>query len=141
VLLYELLTGSTPFERKRLHDAAFDEVLRIIGEEEPPKLSSSEALASVAANRHTEPIRLSKDLRGELDWIVMTCLEKDRNRHYDTANGLAADLENHLKDEPVRACPPSASYRFSKFARRNKVALATSAIIAAALVLGTVVSA
>ena len=105
VLLYELLTGSTPFEQKRLREAAFDEMLRIIREEEPPKpstrLSTSDTLPSIAANRHTEPARLSKDVRGELDWIVMKALEKDRNRRYETASGFAADIERHLHDEPV----------------------------------------
>src|SRR6185436_9932855 len=99
VLLYELLTGSTPFEQKRLREAAFDEVLRIIREEEPPKpstkLSSSDTLPSVAANRHTEPARLSKDVHGELDWIVMKALEKDRNRRYETASAFAADVEHY----------------------------------------------
>ena len=112
VLLYELLAGSTPFEGKRLQEAAFDEMLRIIREEEPPKpstrLSSIDTLPSVAANRHTEPARLSKDVRGELDWIVMKALEKDRNRRYETASGFAADIERHLHDEPVEAGPPSA---------------------------------
>jgi serine/threonine protein kinase/tetratricopeptide (TPR) repeat protein len=127
VLLYELLTGSTPFERQRLREAAFDEVLRIIREEEPPKpstkLSSSDTLPSVAANRHTEPARLSKDVRGELDWIVMKCLEKDRNRRYETANGMARDIERYLADEQVLACPPLATYRFRKFARRHRAGL------------------
>src|SRR6185436_1213729 len=99
VLLYELLTGSTPFEQKRLREAAFDEVLRIIREEEPPKpstkLSSSDTLPSIAAKRHTEPSQLSKDIRGELDWIVMKCLEKDRNRRYETASAFAADVEHY----------------------------------------------
>ena len=99
-------------------------MLRIIREEEPPKpstrLSSSDTLPSVAANRHTEPARLSKDVRGELDWIVMKALEKDRNRRYETASGFAADIERHLHDEPVEAGPPSAAYRFRKFAKRNK---------------------
>jgi tetratricopeptide (TPR) repeat protein len=158
VLLYELLTGSTPFERHRLREAAFDEVLRIIREEDPPKpstrLSTSgslplagrvgegapSSLASIAANRHTEPAKLSKDIRGELDWLVMRCLEKDRNRRYETANGLARDLERYLTDEPVLACPPSAAYRFRKFARRNKRLLATTGVIGAALIAGTVVS-
>jgi hypothetical protein len=145
VLLYELLTSSTPFERRRLREAAFDEVLRIIREEEPPKpstkLSSSDVLPSIAANRHTEPSRLSKDVRGELDWIVMKCLEKDRNRRYATANGLADEIERHLHDEPVHAGPPSTTYRFRKFARRNKTPLAAGSAIAAALFIGLGLSA
>src|SRR5262245_54138136 len=140
VLIYELLTGSTPFEQKRLREAAFDEVLRIIREEEPPKpsarLSTSETLPSIAANRHTEPARLNNDVRGELDWIVMKCLEKDRNRRYETPNSLARDIERYLHDEPVQACPPSTSYRLRKFARRNKTLLAAGGAIAAALVIG-----
>jgi serine/threonine protein kinase len=144
VLLYELLTGSTPFARERLREAAFDEVLRIIRQEEPPmpstRLIESETLPSIAANRQTEPARLHKDLRGELDWIVMKCLEKDRNRRYETANGLARDLEHYRQDEPVLACPPSAAYRFRKFARRNKRLLATAAVISAVLIVGTIVS-
>jgi tetratricopeptide (TPR) repeat protein len=139
VLLYELLAGSTPFEGKRLHAAAFDEMLRIIREEEPPKpstrVSSIDTLPSVAANRHTEPARLSKDVRGELDWIVMKALEKDRNRRYETASGFATDIERHLHDEPVEAGPPSAAYRFRKFARRNRTALATAALILLFLVM------
>ncbi|HUE74171.1 MAG TPA: protein kinase [Pirellulaceae bacterium] len=144
VLLYELLTGSTPLDRKRVKEAAYAEILRIIKEEDPPKPStrlsdSGEALASISANRHTEPAKLSKLMRGELDWIVMKCLEKDRNRRYETANGFAADVQRYLADEPVQACPPSAMYRFRKFARRNKAALATSALVASAMVLGVMV--
>jgi serine/threonine protein kinase/tetratricopeptide (TPR) repeat protein len=144
VLLYELLTGETPFDRKRLHSAAFDEMLRIIREEEPPKpstkISRIESLPSVAANRHTEPTCLSKDVQGELDWIVMKALEKDRNRRYETASGFAADVERHLRDEPVEAGPPSARYRLGKFARRNRLAIFTVTSIAGAMVLGTIVS-
>ena len=144
VLLYELLAGSTPFERKRLHEAAFDEMLRIIREEEPPnpstRLSSSDTLPSIAANRQTEPARLSRDVRGELDWIVMKALEKSRNRRYETASSLGADIQRYLADETVQACPASAGYRLGKFARRNRTALATGGLISAALVLGTVVS-
>jgi WD40 repeat protein/serine/threonine protein kinase len=141
VLLYELLTGTTPLERGRLKKAAILEVLRIIREEEPPKpstrLSTAEGLPSIAANRGTEPKKLSGLVRGELDWIVMKSLEKDRNRRYETANGLAHDIERYLNDEAVQACPPSAGYRFRKFALRNKAALGTAAAVAAALVLGT----
>jgi serine/threonine protein kinase/tetratricopeptide (TPR) repeat protein len=143
VLLYELLAGSTPFEGKRLRAAAFDEMLRIIREEEPPKpstrISSIDTLPSVAANRHTEPARLSKDVRGELDWIVMKALEKDRNRRYETASSFAADIERHLHDEPVEAGPPSATYRFRKFARRNKAAIVTASAVTVALLLAVAV--
>ena len=132
VLLYELLTGSTPLSHKRLKEAAFAEILRLIREEEPPRPStrlsdSGEALASISAKRHTEPAKLTKLVRGELDWIVMKTLEKDRNRRYETAKDFAADVQRYLGDEPVQACPPSAGYRLRKFARRNKRALATAA--------------
>ena len=127
VLLYELLTGCTPFDGKRLRSAAFDEMLRIVREEDPPKpstrLSSAETLPSIAASRSVEPGRLGRSLRGELDWIVMKALEKDRNRRYETANGFAMDVQRYLADEPVLACPPSAAYRVSKFARRHRAAL------------------
>ena len=132
VLLYELLAGSTPFDKERLRSAAFDEMLRIIREEEPPKpstrLSTSLSLPSIAANRHLEPKKLTALVRGDLDWIVMKSLEKDRNRRYETANGLAQDIEHYLADEPVQACPPSAGYRLRKFARRNRAALAIAAL-------------
>jgi serine/threonine protein kinase/tetratricopeptide (TPR) repeat protein len=144
VLLYELLTGTTPFEKKRLHSAALDEVLRIIREEEPPKpstrLSTTEELPSIAANRGLEPKKLSGLVRGELDWIVMKCLEKDRNRRYETANGLAMDVQHYLADEPVQACPPSASYRLRKFVRRNRHAVLAASLVSAALLIGTAVS-
>jgi serine/threonine protein kinase/Flp pilus assembly protein TadD len=133
VLLYELLTGSTPFEQKHLREAAFDEVLRIIREEEPPKpstkLSSSDKLPSIAANRHTEPARLTKDVRGELDWIVMKALDKDRNRRYETASGLAHDLERYLTDQPVQAGPPSLGYKLRKLVKRNKRGVAIGAVL------------
>jgi serine/threonine protein kinase/Flp pilus assembly protein TadD len=145
VLLYELLTGSTPLERKRLKEAALLEMLRVIREEEPPRpsmrLSTTEELPSVAANRGLEPKKLSSLVRGELDWIVMKALEKDRNRRYETANALASDVQRYLADEAVHACPPSAWYRLRKLARRNKVPLLTAAVIAVTLVSGTVVSA
>jgi serine/threonine protein kinase len=140
VLLYELLTGTTPLEHKRVKQAAMLEVLRLIREEEPPKpsarLSSTEQLPSIAANRHMEPRRLSGLVRGDLDWIVMKALEKDRNRRYETANGLAVDLQRYLHDEPVQARPPSPAYRFRKFARKNKVVMITAALVFAALALG-----
>ncbi len=139
VLLYELLAGSTPFEGKRLHEVAFDEMLRIIREEEPPKpstrLSSIDTLLSIAANRQTEPARLGKEVRGELDWIVMKCLEKDRNRRYETASALAADLVHYLSDEPVTAVAPTRLYRAGKFIRRNKaLVIASSAVLAGLIV-------
>jgi len=144
VLLYELLTGTTPLERKRFKEAAFLEVLRLIREEESPKpstrLSTAEGLPSIAANRGLEPKKLSGLMRGELDWIVMKTLEKDRNRRYETANGLARDIEHYLQDEPVQACPPSAAYRLRKFARRNKGPMLTAAVVAATLLAGTAVS-
>src|ERR1700730_14625228 len=125
VLLYELLTGSTPLTHKRVKEAAYAKVLRMIREEEPPRPStrlsdSGQALASIAAHRHMEAAKLAKLVRGERDWIVMKTLEKDRNRRYETANGLGMDVQRYLNDEPVQACPPSALYRFRKFARRNK---------------------
>jgi serine/threonine protein kinase/WD40 repeat protein len=146
VLLYELLTGSTPLSHKRLKEAAYGEVLRIIREEEPPRPStrlsdSGEALASISAQRRMEPAKLATLVRGELDWIVMKTLEKDRSRRYATANGFAADVKRYLNDEPVQACPPTAGYRFRKFARRNKRVLATVGLLTLALLTGTVVSA
>jgi serine/threonine protein kinase/tetratricopeptide (TPR) repeat protein len=135
VLLYELLTGSTPLERKRLKSTAMLEVLRLIREEEPPRPStrlseSKETLPAISAQRQTEPARLTKLVRGELDWIVMKALEKDRNRRYETANGFAMDVQRYLADEPVQACPPSVGYRLRKFLRRYKgPVLAASAIL------------
>ena len=112
VLLYELLTGTTPLQRKRVKEAALLEVLRLVREEEPPRpstrLSTTDELPSIAASRGVEPKRLSGLVRGELDWIVMKALEKDRTRRYETANGFSADVLHYLADEPVLACPPSA---------------------------------
>jgi eukaryotic-like serine/threonine-protein kinase len=144
VVLYELLTGDTPLDRRRLRSSAWDEMMRVIREEEPPtpsaKLSSSDALPSVAARRHVEPARLSALVRGELDWIVMKALDKDRARRYESPSALARDIEHHLHDQPVLAGPPSAGYRFRKFARRNKRILATVAAIALAMIVGTAAS-
>src|SRR5438034_10498307 len=145
VLLYELLTGSTPLSHKRVKEAVYAEILRMIKEEEPPKPStrlsdSGEALASISANRHTEPAKLTKLVRGELDWIVMKCLEKDRNRRYETASNFAPDVQRYLGDEPVLACPPSTRYRLRKFVRRNKRALGTALLVALALVTGMVLA-
>jgi len=145
VLLYELLTGTTPLDRKKLQSAGFLEMLRLIREEEPAKPStrlsqSGDALPSISAQRKTEPAALSKLIRGELDWIVMKCLEKERSHRYETANGLARDLQRYLADEPVEACPPSAGYRLRKFARKNRAALFTTATIALLMVVGIGVS-
>src|SRR5438874_9528737 len=124
VLLYELLTGTTPFDQRRLREAAYDEMRRIIREEDPPKPSTrlstvGEKITSISAHRHTDPKRLGQLVRGELDWIVMKALEKERARRYESANGLARDVERHLKDEAVQACPPTPWYRFRKFAKRR----------------------
>jgi serine/threonine protein kinase/Flp pilus assembly protein TadD len=133
VVLYELLTGTTPFDRERLKEVSFDELRRIIREEEPPRPSAristlGQAAPTVSANRQSDPKKLSRLMHGELDWIVMKCLEKDRNRRYETANALAQDVQRYLHNEPVQACPPSALYRFRKFARRNRVGLAFSGL-------------
>jgi WD40 repeat protein/serine/threonine protein kinase len=141
VLLYELLTGSTPLTRESLHAAAFYEVLRRIREEEPPRPSTrlsqnSDRLPTISAQRKLEPAHLSKLLRGDLDWIVMKALEKDRNRRYETANGLATDILRHLSNETVVARPPSAAYRLRKLVRRNKVAVAAAAAVTLALIIG-----
>src|SRR5687767_682642 len=131
VLLYELLTGSTPLESKRVREAALLEVLRVIREEEPPRpstrLTTAAELPTIAAQRGLEPKKLSTLVHGELDWIVMKALEKDRTRRYETANGFARDIERYLHDEAVLACPPSASYRFRKFSRRHRTALLATA--------------
>ncbi len=122
----------------------FDELLRIIREEEPPKpslrLSSSDTLPSIAANRQIEPKKLSSLVCGELDWIVMKALEKDRTRRYETANAMAEDVRHYLADEPVDACPPSAGYRFRKFARRHKTLLATAMLVTTVVIVGAGVS-
>jgi tetratricopeptide (TPR) repeat protein len=138
VLLYELLTGTTPFDKARFRRAAYDEIRRIIREEDPPRPStrlseSKDSLPSVAAQRQTEPAKLTRLVRGELDWIVMKALEKDRARRYDTANGFAMDVQRYLADEPVLACPPSAGYRLRKFARRNRPRLAVAAVLGLAV--------
>ena len=148
VLLYELLTGSTPVDRKSLGKAALLEILRIVREVEAPrpsfKLSTIDTLPSVAANRGTEPARLSKLLKGELDWVVLKALEKDRSRRYESASDLARDIERYLADEVVEARPPSTAYRMKKFVRRHQgqvvaavaVAVAFLSITAAAVVGG-----
>jgi tetratricopeptide (TPR) repeat protein len=145
VLLYELLTGSTPLDRKRLKQAVLTEAMRLIREEEPIRPStrltqSKDSLSTLATLRRTEPRRLAKEVRGELDWIVMKCLEKDRTRRYETANGLARDVQRYLHDEPVEACPPSTGYRLKKFARKNRQLLATAIAFVLLLVLCTLFS-
>jgi eukaryotic-like serine/threonine-protein kinase len=125
VLLYELLAGSPPIEKERLKLAALDEVLRIVRDEEPPRpsarLSTSQAKANIAAVRGSEPAKLSALMKGEIDWIVMKALEKDRTRRYESANGFAADVQRYLSGEQVQAVPPSMGYRLRKAYRRNRV--------------------
>src|SRR5262245_14997480 len=140
-LLYELLTGTTPFDRERLREAPFDELRRIIREEEPPRPSArvgavgAEALA-LSEQRRTDPRQLGRLLRGELDWVVMKCLEKDRSRRYQTADALARDVARYLADEPVEACPPSAAYRLGKLLRKHRRPLVTAAAFLGLLVAG-----
>jgi WD40 repeat protein/serine/threonine protein kinase len=140
VLLYELLTGTTPLQRKRLQEAALLEVLRLIREEDPPKpstrLSTTDELPSIAANRGLEPNKLTGLVRGELDWIVMKALEKDRNHRYESANSLGQDVERYLHDEPVQACPLSAWYRLRKFVRRNKGLVLAAGLLLVVLIGG-----
>jgi serine/threonine protein kinase len=145
VLLYELLTGTTPLMRQQLKDASIVEVLRRIREEEPPRPStrlseSKESLASVSAQRHMESSGLVKAVRGEVDWIVMKALEKDRTRRYETAGGFARDVQRYLADEAVEACPPTAGYRLHKFVRKNKRLLATVAAFGFLLSAGVAIS-
>ncbi len=144
VLLYELLTGSTPHRRDRLSAAAFDEMLRIVREEEPPKpstrLSTAEGLPLIAANRGLEPSQLNRMVRGELDWVVMKALDKDRNRRYQSPDSLAADIGRFLHNQAVEACPPSITYKMRKLAKRNKAAVSTAAAILATLLLATAAS-
>ena len=142
VLLYELLTGTTPIERQRFKEAAWDEIRRMIREEEPPapstRLSTTDTLPSLATFRHTEPAKLKKLVRGELDWIVMKALEKDRTRRYETANGLARDIQRYLDDEVVEARPPSTGYRIGKFVRRHKAQVIAAGLVMLALLAGVV---
>jgi serine/threonine protein kinase/Tfp pilus assembly protein PilF len=142
VLLYELLTGKTPFDPKELMAAGLDAMRRTIREKEPPRPSTKLStmldadLTTVARQRHVEPPKLVHLLKGDLDWIVMKALEKDRTRRYETANGLALDVERYLQNEPVIARPPSRVYRFQKLVRRNKLAFSAAAAVAGALILG-----
>ena len=145
VLLYELLTGTTPFDSRTLRAAAYGEIQRIIREVDPPKPStrlsqSKETLAGVAAKRHTEPARLTSAVRGELDWIVMKAMEKERQRRYETANGLAMDVRRYLSGEAVLAVPPSRAYRTRKFVKRNKLWVGAVAAVSLALLAGLAAS-
>jgi eukaryotic-like serine/threonine-protein kinase len=136
VILYELLVGSPPIDAKQFKRGAILEMLRMVREVDPPKpstkVSTSDALPSISANRDIEPAHLKRALQGDLDWIVMRALEKDRTRRYETANGFAADIQRHLAHEPVVAAPPSRAYRLRKFVRKHR-----GAVIAASLVLLT----
>jgi len=140
VILYELLTGTTPIERESFKQAAFDEMLRVIREQEPPtpssRISSSELRASVAAVRQIEPVKLGRFVRGELDWIVMKSLSKERDRRYDSATAFARDVERFLNHEPVQAGPPSAAYKLRKFVRRNRPQVIAAAVVLLALIAG-----
>jgi len=144
VLLYELLTGTTPFDSKSLLEAGFAEMMRIIREVDPHKPSTRLSSLGDTGTRTAQqrdvgdPRKLGSILRGDLDWIVMKCLEKDRTRRYETANGLAADIKRHLNDEPVSAGAPSAGYRFKKFVKRNRGQVIAGSIVAGALVLGVI---
>jgi len=140
VMLYELLTGSPPIDSNQFKQGAILEMLRMVREVEPPrpstKLSTSDALPNIASNRSIEPSRLPKLLQGELDWVVMKAIEKDRTRRYETANGLARDIERYLADEVVEARPPSTSYRLRKFVRRNKGRAIAASLVMLALLAG-----
>ena len=142
VILYELLTGTPPFDARQFRQAAILEMLRMVREDEPPrpstKLSTSDALPSIAANRSIEPAKLTKSLRGDLDWMVMKALEKDRTRRYDTAIGFARDIQRYLADEVVEARPPSAAYRLNKFLRRNKASVTAAGLILLAILAGMI---
>ena len=142
VLLYELLAGATPVDRKQLETVGLMETLRVIREQEPPKpstkLSRADGLPALAANRGTQPEKLTGLVRGELDWIVMKCLEKDRDRRYQTANALAVDLQRYLDHEPVSAGPPGSAYRVRKFVQRQRGAVLASAFLLFALVGGLI---
>ncbi len=142
VMLYELLTGSPPIDSKQFKRGAILEMLRMVREVEPPrpstKLSTADALPNIAANRNIDPAKLSKLLQGDLDWVVMKAIEKDRNRRYDTANGFARDVQRYLANEAVDARPPSRGYRLKKFVRRNRVQVGAAVLVALALVGGMI---
>jgi len=143
VLLYELLTGTTPFDQKRFKEAGYDEMRRIIREEEPPRPSTristlGQAATTISKERKSDPGRLSQLFRGELDWIVIKALSKDRNQRYESASAFAADVQHYLNNEPVQACPPSSWYRFRKFVRRNRGPVLAASLVLLALVAGVI---
>ena len=144
VLLFELLTGTTPLEHERLKQVGYSEVLRRIRDEEPPglsaRLSRNAELAKIAARRNTEPAKLTRLVRGELDWIAMKALSKDRNRRYETANDLARDLQRFLAGQPIEAAPPGASYVIGKYASKHRAILLTAATIVVVMVAATAIS-
>src|SRR6185503_10833734 len=147
VVLYELLTGRTPFDAEQLLRSGMDGIRKTLREQEPLKPSTrlntlaAADLTTAATARHAEPPKLLHQVRGDLDWVVMKCLEKDRGRRYETANAIASDLQRHLTNEAVLARPPSAAYRFSRLVRRNTLAFAAAGAIAGALLLGLVAAA
>ena len=141
VLLYELLTGATPFDKRLFEQAALNEIRRIVREEEPPKPSTKvsalgETSTTIAAQRATDPHNLTRSIKGELDWIVMKSLDKDRTRRYDTVAAFAQDIRNHMDDHAVTASPPSLAYRLHKFTRRNRLVLAATVAVMFSLLLG-----
>ena len=147
VMLYELITGTTPFDKTTLSEAGFDGMRRMIRDQEPPR--PSVRMTTITAEAHPSPTdrrtihqrRLNEAVRGELDWIVMKALDKDRNRRYESASALAADIERYLRHEPVEACPPSLIYRLRKFSQRNKALVTTTILVSLAIVVGVAVSA
>ena len=146
VLLYELLTNTTPFSKETLSNVSYDELRRVICEDEPPRPSTrlstlqANALSTICDRRKVDPRKLNHEVRGELDWIVMKALEKDRQRRYESASAFAGDVGRYLKNEAVEACPPSAAYRLRKFARRNRRLLVSAGVIGLALLATTMVS-
>ncbi len=145
VLSYEMLVGATPFDRDRLDSVGYDELRRIIREEEPPKPSArlstlGATLSTVAVTRHVQPSRLAMTIRGDLDWIVMKALEKDRSRRYESAAALSADIKRYLQSETIEARPPSRAYQFQKFARRNRAVIFTASLVGVTMLVGTAAS-
>ena len=140
VILYELLTGTTPIRRESLKQAAIDEMLRLIREHNTPtpssRLSIHESTPSIAANRQMEPAKLARFVKGDLDWIVMKALSKERDRRYETASGFARDIDRFLNNEPVAAGPPSAAYQLKMFVRRNRGRVIAASLVMLALVAG-----